>query len=73
MNSLQDYRRMALMTQPELSKAIGAHDDYINRLETYNRKPGKAYSYAIVKVLNERYTKTGLGLELTIDDLVTCP
>ena len=70
MNNLQKYRNIAGLTQTELSDAIGAHKDYINRIETYHFKPGKIYRYAIIHALNQKYIELDIPIKVTIEDLI---
>jgi len=59
------------MSQFDLSRAIGAHQMYINRLEsTKAHNPGTKYSLSIVKVLNDKFIEMGLNVRVSVEDLL---
>lgn len=67
---LKFYRRISGIGQQSLALKIGAHKDYIGRLECLGKAPGVAYAERIVSVLNKEFDRMGIGVKITIEDIL---
>lgn len=59
-----------MLKQRDLSLMIGAHYNYINKLETNDINPGQQNAKIIVNVLNSKFVELKIPMKITTDDIM---